>query len=322
MNQMMGASATALSEILGKTVDISTPTAIISDGDVNVLEEQEIDPDDYICTVTFTLTIDGVINSKFVTLLDMNLAARMADAMLKQYTSSLNETTAESAAPPSPLGPQPDEQLSPVPAHKAPAGVAAPVQLAKNTDIPVPDMPTASPASGFAAPPEQQPQQQYPQQLVPPPPGGFGPLSQAPPMSYQTPPPGGQYLPPPPQYYYPPPPPPQQMPRPNQPYNPLSAIDTSKFTKEQIRNLQLLMNVPMDVSIEVGSAMKRIDEILDFSQGTVFELDRAASAPVDIVVNGNLIAKGEVVVVDDNFAIKIIEINQANMTDMLSEKVS
>jgi flagellar motor switch protein FliN/FliY len=126
-------------------------------------------------------------------------------------------------------------------------------------------------------------------------------------------------MPPPPQYYYPPPPPPShQLP---QVKNQFGGIDISKFSKEQIRNLQLLMNVPMDVSIEVGSTTKRIDEILDFSQGTVFELDRAASAPVDIIVNGSMIAKGEVVVVDDNFAIKIIEINENNMTDMLSAQV-
>jgi flagellar motor switch protein FliN/FliY len=82
------------------------------------------------------------------------------------------------------------------------------------------------------------------------------------------------------------------------------------------------MSVPMDVSIEVGSTTKRIDEILDFSQGTVFELDRPSNAPVDIVVNGILIAKGEVVVVDDNFAIMVMEIFQTNMNDLVNEQVS
>jgi flagellar motor switch protein FliN/FliY len=366
MNQMMGASATALSEVLGTRIDISTPKAVVSDGSINVLEEQNISAGDFVCTVTFSLTIDGVINSKFVTLLDIDLASKMADMMTEQYNSALDDYAPPEKSVPSEMplpvlkpnseskasqggqggqkgqnsggqssgatgqGGQGSGAASQTP-HSLP-GAAVPLQ-----NIPVPDLPSVTPAespspavpSPSQVPPPIMPVPGSPQpapipvpDFVPPPPPAYTPppppayipppYAPVPPANY--PPQPSSYMPPPPQYYYPPPP--QSAPR-----NQFGAIDVSKFSKEQIHNLQLLMNVPMDVSIEVGSTTKRIDEILDFSQGTVFELDRAASAPVDIIVNGSLIAKGEVVVVDDNFAIKIIEINEANMTDMLSEQV-
>ena len=73
-------------------------------------------------------------------------------------------------------------------------------------------------------------------------------------------------------------------------------------------NADLLMNVPLDVTIEIGQAKRRIKEIMGFAQGTVIELEKQAGAPVDIVVNGQLIAHGDVVVIDDNFGVRITEI--------------
>ncbi|MDR0917639.1 MAG: chemotaxis protein CheC, partial [Oscillospiraceae bacterium] len=119
MNQMMGASATALSEVLGSRIDISTPTAVVSDGTIDILKEQRIDTDDYICTVTFSLTIDGVINSKFVTLLDIDLASKMADMMQNQYASALGDYTA-------PPPPTPPSQM-PLPPIEKSEKIATPV---------------------------------------------------------------------------------------------------------------------------------------------------------------------------------------------------
>ena len=68
------------------------------------------------------------------------------------------------------------------------------------------------------------------------------------------------------------------------------------------------MNVPLSVSVEIGKTKKKIKEIMDFSQGSVIELEKQAGAPVDIVVNGQLIARGDVVVIDDNFGVRITEI--------------
>lgn len=90
------------------------------------------------------------------------------------------------------------------------------------------------------------------------------------------------------------------------------------ISDEQLRNLQLLMNVPLELSIEIGSTQKRVDEILSFSHGTVIELDSAADAPVNVIVNGHLIAKGDVVVVDDYFAVRITEIVKSDLLDSLS----
>ena len=79
------------------------------------------------------------------------------------------------------------------------------------------------------------------------------------------------------------------------------------------------MNVPLELSIEIGSTQKKVDDILSFTHGTVLELDCPADAPVNVIVNGHLIARGDVVVVDDYFAVRITEILQSNLLDTLRE---
>ena len=80
------------------------------------------------------------------------------------------------------------------------------------------------------------------------------------------------------------------------------------------------MSVPLEVSVEIGKAKKKIKDILEFTQGTVIELDRQAGAPVDVIVNGHLIAKGDVVVIDDNFAVRITEIVKSKFLESLGDK--
>lgn len=89
------------------------------------------------------------------------------------------------------------------------------------------------------------------------------------------------------------------------------------LTTEQLNNLQLLMNVPLELAIEIGSTQRKVDDILSFSHGTIIELDSAADEPVNVIVNGHLIAKGDVVVVDDYFAVRITEIIKSNLIDTL-----
>ena len=72
--------------------------------------------------------------------------------------------------------------------------------------------------------------------------------------------------------------------------------------------MDLLMGVSLDVTVEIGSAKRKIKEVIEFGQGTVIELNKQAGAPVDIVVNGRLLARGDVVVIDDNFGVRITEI--------------
>ena len=80
------------------------------------------------------------------------------------------------------------------------------------------------------------------------------------------------------------------------------------FSEEQLSNLGLIMSVPLEINVEIGKSKRQIKDILEFTQGTIIELDKQAGALVDIIVNGQLIAKGEVVVVNDNFGVRVAEI--------------
>jgi len=68
------------------------------------------------------------------------------------------------------------------------------------------------------------------------------------------------------------------------------------------------MDVPLEVTVELGRTNKTIKEILDFSPGTIIELNKLAGEAIDLLVNGKYVAKGEVVVIEDNFGIRITEI--------------
>lgn len=73
-------------------------------------------------------------------------------------------------------------------------------------------------------------------------------------------------------------------------------------------NIDLIMDVPLEVTVELGRASRTIKEILDFSPGTIIELNKLSGEPVDVLVNGKLIARGEVVVIEESFGIRITEI--------------
>ena len=77
-------------------------------------------------------------------------------------------------------------------------------------------------------------------------------------------------------------------------------------------NISVLMDVQMQLSVELGRTRKKISEILSFGEGSIIELDKLAGEPVDVLVNGKLIAKGEVVVIDENFGVRGTEIVSPN----------
>jgi flagellar motor switch protein FliN/FliY len=85
--------------------------------------------------------------------------------------------------------------------------------------------------------------------------------------------------------------------------------------RSQRGSLDLLRHVAMEVTVEIGRTRMTVGELLSLHPGEVVELDRAASAPADLLVNGTLIARGEVVVVDEDFGLRISEI----VTDAASE---
>lgn len=78
----------------------------------------------------------------------------------------------------------------------------------------------------------------------------------------------------------------------------------------QQENIDLIMDVPLEVTVELGRSNKSIKEILDFSPGTIIELNKLAGEPVDVLVNGKFVAKGEVVVIEENFGIRLTEITK------------
>ncbi|MFV0498329.1 MAG: flagellar motor switch phosphatase FliY [Candidatus Fimivivens sp.] len=296
MNQMMGASATALSELLGRAVHISTPEAQIITSDFTFSDAIGMDADQQIVSVHFNMDIQGVMTSELVIVMPCNLA--------KSMVSDFIETTQpqESAAMPTP-GPTAPEVMPPQPAP------------------PLPVTPTTAPQA-FAPTPAAQPEHQ-PQQ-IPQTSGGAGPCYPSPSYYPPYPPTGVPGYPP--YYSYPPYPPYLQQsgtsapPDQSQKMDPhamaqVQNVQLPQFSKGVIMgepvlggNTDLLMNVPLDVTIEIGQARRKIKDILSFAQGTVIELEKQAGAPVDIVVNGQLIAHGDVVVIDDNFGVRITEI--------------
>ena len=278
MNQMMGASATALSDLLGMTVDISVPTPYIIES-TNFGDLCEMDPDTTVVSVTFNLTVDGVMDSEFMSVLSLPLAKTLSEKMLNQFSAEDEEEAAAAASGGS----------APAASAAAPAAPAAPA---------------AAPAAPMPAPPQ-----------MPMGPGGEMPMQQ--PM-YQMPPQGAYGYPN--QYAaygaYPPPPPVNVQ---NAQLHQFDAMDFGIPT-DQKDNLKLLMGVPLEISVEIGTARRKVKDILEFTQGTIIELERQAGAPVDIVVNGNLIARGDVVVIDDNFAVRITEIVKSKFIESLDKE--
>lgn len=261
MNQMMGSSATSMSTIFNRFVNISPPG-------IDVLDfaqgegEQLLSEDAYI-QISFRLTIGDLIDSSIMQLLPVWFAKDMVSILMGGSTSA--ETAAEAAAPP---------------AAAAPAAPPAP--------------PQAPPAAAAHMPPAQPP---YPEPA--PHYGGGYPAPGQPP--YAPP-----YAPP---YGAPPHQPPGYAP-PNRNVQSAQFADLSGngMTAPDNPNLNLLLDIPLKVTVELGRTQKQIKDILELSQGSIVELDKLAGEPVDILVNNKLIAKGEVVVIDENFGVRVTDI--------------
>ena len=373
MNQMMGASATALSELISTPIDISTPQAEVSKDSVGV-NPYGIPPEDNVCVVRFKLTIDNVINSEFISVMTIELAKEMAQKMIAAYSgggaeekkkeeepsSNLSQDeiqallsgagssgTAEEPAQPAP---QPAQQTAPQGGALSQDEINAllnGVNAQTSQPSPQPAPQTAQTAYNQQAqnmqgvPPQMNgmPQQNMaqpnisnqagvsqqagmPQQGAVSSQGTMPPQGTMPQMNMQpgAMPYGGYYGMP---YGYPPMQPVQKGSAVNVQAVQLQSFEdyTNKdLNADQNDNLKLLMGVPLDVTVELGSTRKKVKEILDFTQGTIIELERQAGSPVDIIVNGHLIAKGDVVVIDDNFAVRITEIIKSKFLDNLGKE--
>lgn len=165
---------------------------------------------------------------------------------------------------------------------------------------PAPVAPEPAPVAADPAPAASAPQPAAPQYAAPPQPPQYVAPTQQP--QYTAPPMGAQPVYAPPAYA-------------NNVVSSGVPVQNAQFaplTNEPVEvnaaNISLIQDVPLQVTVELGRTKKSIREILEFSTGSIIELDKLAGEPVDIHVNGQLTAKGEVVVIDENFGVRITEI--------------
>ncbi|WMT27794.1 flagellar motor switch phosphatase FliY [Bacillus aerius] len=104
----------------------------------------------------------------------------------------------------------------------------------------------------------------------------------------------------------------QAKPKPAEPVNvapvEFEAFSEPQHTTSQLGNLDMLMDIPLSITVELGRTQRSVKEVLELSAGSVIELDKLAGEPVDILVNKRIVAKGEVVVIDENFGVRVTDI--------------
>lgn len=271
MNQMMGSSATSMSTIFSKKVDISPPSIDI----LNVLEGEGTDRlpvDDMLVKISFRLKVGDLIDSSIMQLVPLEFAKGLVEELLN----------------PSPTNEMESGKIEDTNTHRA-------NDLVEPTPIP----------SASHQPPMQ---------------GGYGGQMQPPTQAHpnqeqwgQVPPPG-YYQAPPSQAY------PQGPQHFGSPYASMGAqpnVQPASFSsfeqypplqQSESKNLDMLLDIPLQVTVELGRTRRSVKEILELSSGSIIELDKLAGEPVDILVNNRLIAKGEVVVIDENFGVRVTDI--------------
>lgn len=281
MNQMIGSSATSMSSMFDKRVDISPPesTQVRPDTDIDRIR---ISDDDVIVKIAFSLTVGTLIDSEIMQLIPLPFA--------KEMVLNLMKPKSEAPIAPSKAAPPPEQPAQqPAMPQMAPAPGMQPAMA--------PPQPGMYPQpAGWPQEMQPPPYAQYPQQ-----PAGWPPYPQQPAGWPQQPPPGYGYA----------QAPQQPMAQASQPVNVQPAqFQTFEPGLEEFdrKNMSLLMDVPLQVTVELGRTTKRIREILEFGQGSILELDKLAGEPVDILVNGKAVAKGEVVVIDESFGVRITDI--------------
>ena len=275
MNQMMGSAATSMSSMLGKKIDISPPVANLVDlNDNNKKDIPEFLQKRFV-KVSFRMTIGTLIDSEIMQLYPFDFARHLYETFMHDAVSGMTTSTKEA---------QPEQQAS------EPAPQPQPVQQPAPQPQPV-QQPAPQPQ------PVQQPTPQ-PQQMA----GAVPPQGYAmPPQGYAMPPQGYAM-------------PPQGYAMPSQNYENVNVQPASfqPFTGGNAlpghENIDLIMDVPLEVTVELGRTTKSIKEILEFAPGTIVELNKIAGEPIDVLVNGKYVAKGEVVVIEESFGVKITEI--------------
>ena len=260
MNQMMGSSATSLSSMLGKTIDISPPEASLVD--LQSEGPNGLSPflEGSFVKISFKMQIEDLVDSTLMQLYPLDFAKSLYDTFMQQQMG----------------GAAPEPTPAPAPAAAAPTPAPAPAPM---------PMPT----------PAAQPQMGMPQNGM-----DMGQMGMQPQMGV------------PPQMGMPPQGMPYGMPygMPNVNIQPAQFQNFTTGAPEMVsaESIGLIKDVPLEVTVELGRTSKSISDILEFAPGTIIELDKVAGEPVDVLVNGKFVAKGEVVVIEESFGVRIMEI--------------
>ena len=357
MNQMMGASATALSEFLGTTVDISTPISYeIDDG--NAFKDKYFDGSEDSVVIRFTLEIEGKLSSEFINIMSVDLVKRLLEPFKAQFgIEDDDDEYIPSEEPETPVEAPQAEVQEAAPAEVPQAAKSGPIDQAQadallasllQAQAEEGGAEAAQPvSSNNAAPAENQPPKQEaqatpvqpmpeaaPAQPIPqaaPAPQAAAPAPQAIPQGMVM---GGMMDPMTMQLI-------TQMqqsqtqmmelmremqsgrsskaapaePSIIKPLNSKEFLDDAEGKEENASNRELLMKVPLEISVEIGRTRKLVKDILEFTQGSLVVLDKMAGEQADLYVNGECIAKGDIVVVEDNFGIRITEILKKDINE-------
>ena len=273
MNQMMGSAATSMSSMFNRKIDISPPVANLVETYNELDEGMPVFLNKPFVKVAFKMQIGDLIDSEIMQLYPKEFAQELLNMFMPSSDDSANSQPAS----------QPQAQ---------PAASQAPVQQ----PAPQPQtQPVQQPDMGMQQPNmmgQAMPQQGMPMQGMP---YGYGMPMQG--MMGQAMPMQGMSM----QGYAQP----QDVnvaPAAFQPF----ATDVNPLSQKE--NIELIKDVPLEVTVELGRTTKSIKDILEFAPGTIVELNKIAGESVDVLVNGKYVAKGEVVVIEESFGVRITEI--------------
>ena len=359
MNQMMGSSATALSEFLGTTVNISTPLSYeIEDG--NVFKDKYFDGIGENVVIRFTLEIEGKLKSEFINIMSVDLVKRLLEPFKEQYGMMEedddeyipSETTVEEPKEEKEELPEetsavlekkevlPEESASSGKMDQAEADALLAGLLEKQAGEENPSggaenpLSAAQSSSGGAENPSSAAQNpsggvQNPSTME----GANGMYTPASGGAMQGTVMGGMMDPMTMQLLT------QMQQSQNQmmelirdlqggksgkaaaepsvikPLNSREFQEDEQEKEEDSSNRELLMKVPLEISVEIGRTRKLVKDILEFTQGSLVVLDKMAGEQADLYVNGECIARGDIVVVEDNFGIRITEILKKDINE-------
>ena len=329
MNQMMGAAATAMSDFLGYQVDISTPQPFELE-DLDAFKQNHLPQGaEDIVIVRFSLRIEGTLESEFMNVMSVELAKGLLKGL------GLDNEEEEEETPPAPA-PEPEpssnrkmsqEEIEAMMAGMAGGGPAPapepepePSSSRKMSQAEIEAM-MAGMAGGASAP---APAPQPAPQPAPVPAPAPQPAAVAQPataadlgammaammtamttaMANNAPAPAAA-------------PQPKVINTKPAPMKEMAPADV--LGKEQAQNLDLIMEVPLQVTVEIGRTQRKVQDILEFSKGSLVVLDKLAGDQVDLFVNGKCVAKGDVVVIDDNFGVRITEIVQDPVIELVKK---